>query len=155
MSAMVSQIPSLMIVYSTVYSKRRSKKTSKLRVTGLCVEGIHRWPVNSPHQAPVTRKMFPFDDVIKGTSAAMLMTMSYVHALHNNCFQQPVSSPCVQYVIFITGYCHFPVNNISQENVKLLLLPISQIPNTYNHSVIILQWKNVVCKKDSYTENTV
>ena len=26
--------------------------------------GIHRWPVNSPHKGPVTRKMFPFDDVI-------------------------------------------------------------------------------------------
>ena len=42
---------------------RRSKKTSKLRVTGLCV-GIHRAPVNSPHKWPVSRKMFPFDDVI-------------------------------------------------------------------------------------------
>ena len=27
------------------------------------VRGIHRWPVNSPHKGPVTRKMFPFDDV--------------------------------------------------------------------------------------------
>ena len=43
--------------------KHRSKKTSKLRVTGLCA-GIHRGPVNSPHKWPVTRKMFPFDDVI-------------------------------------------------------------------------------------------
>ena len=43
--------------------RRRSKKTSKLRVTGL-VRGIHRWPVNSPHKEPVTRKMFQFDDVI-------------------------------------------------------------------------------------------
>ena len=42
--------------------RRRSKKTSKLRVTGLRVRGIHRWPVNSPHKRPVTRKMFPFDD---------------------------------------------------------------------------------------------
>ena len=40
-----------------------SKKTSKLRVTGLCA-GIHRGPVNSPHKRPVTRKMFPFYDVI-------------------------------------------------------------------------------------------
>ena len=24
----------------------------------------HRWPVDSPHKWPVTRKMFPFDDVI-------------------------------------------------------------------------------------------
>ena len=37
--------------------RRRSKKTSKLRVTGLCAG-------NSPHKWPVTRKMFPFDDVI-------------------------------------------------------------------------------------------
>ena len=36
MSAMASQITSLTIVYSTFYSRRRSKKTSKLRVTGLC-----------------------------------------------------------------------------------------------------------------------
>ena len=35
----------------------RSKKTSKLRVTGLCTG-------NSPHKGPVTRKMFPLDDVI-------------------------------------------------------------------------------------------
>ena len=27
------------------------------------VRGIHRWPVNSRHKGPVTRKMFPFDDV--------------------------------------------------------------------------------------------
>ena len=43
--------------------RRRSKKTPKLRVTGLCV-GIHRWPVNSPHKGTATRKMFPFDNVI-------------------------------------------------------------------------------------------
>ena len=42
--------------------RRRSKKTSKLRVTGLCV-GNSPGPVNSPHKGPVTRKMFPFDDV--------------------------------------------------------------------------------------------
>ena len=28
------------------------------------VWGIPRWPVNSPHKRPVTRKMFPFDNVI-------------------------------------------------------------------------------------------
>ena len=63
MSAMASQTTNLMIVYSTVYSRHKSKKTSKLRVTGLC-EGNS--PVNGefPTQWPVTRKMFPFDDVI-------------------------------------------------------------------------------------------
>ena len=43
--------------------RHRSKKTSKLRVTGFC-SGNSRGPVNSPHEGPVTRKMFPFDDVI-------------------------------------------------------------------------------------------
>ena len=28
------------------------------------MRGIHQRPVNSPHKWPVTRKMFPFDDVI-------------------------------------------------------------------------------------------
>ena len=36
MSTMASQITGLTIVFSNVYSRRRSKKTSKLRVTGLC-----------------------------------------------------------------------------------------------------------------------
>ena len=43
--------------------RRRSKKTSKLRVTDLCV-GNSSGLVNSPYKGPVTRKMFPFDDVI-------------------------------------------------------------------------------------------
>ena len=43
--------------------ERRWKKTSKPRVTGLCV-GKSPGPVNSPHKWPVTRKLFPFDDVI-------------------------------------------------------------------------------------------
>ena len=41
--------------------RRRSKKTSKLLVTGL---GVGNSPGTSPHKWPVTRKMFPFDDVI-------------------------------------------------------------------------------------------
>ena len=41
----------------------KSKKTSNLRVTGLCAWNS-RWPMNSKHKWPVTRKMFPFDDVI-------------------------------------------------------------------------------------------
>ena len=41
--------------------RRRSKKTLKLRVTGLCAGNS---PVNSLHKGSVTRKLFPFDDVI-------------------------------------------------------------------------------------------
>ena len=54
--------------------RRRSKKTPKLRVTGLCAEN-HWWPVNSPHKWPVTRKMFPFDDVIMKLLSEPLTTL--------------------------------------------------------------------------------
>ena len=55
--------------------RRRSKKTSKLRATALC-KGIHRWPANSLHKGPVTRKMFPFDDVIKFSWCLMQTNIS-------------------------------------------------------------------------------
>ena len=63
MSAIASQITSLTIVYSTIYpSADQSKHQSSASLA--FVWGIHRRPVNSPHKWPVTRKMFPFDDVI-------------------------------------------------------------------------------------------
>ena len=63
MSLMVSQITSLTIVYSTVYSGADQRKHQS-SVSLAFVRGIHRVPVNSPHKRPVTRNMFPFDDVI-------------------------------------------------------------------------------------------
>ena len=48
------------------FFRRRSKETSKFPVTLISVRGSNRWPVNSSHTGPVTRKMFPFDDVIMG-----------------------------------------------------------------------------------------
>ena len=63
MSAIASQIPSLTIVYSTVYSNADQRKHQSSASLAF-VRGIHRGPVNSPHKWPVTRKMFPNDDVI-------------------------------------------------------------------------------------------
>ena len=63
MATLASQITSLTVVYSIVYSgvdQRKLQSSASLAF----VRGIHRWPVNSPHKGPVTRKMFPFDDVI-------------------------------------------------------------------------------------------
>ena len=63
MSAMTSQITSLTIVCSTGYPSADQRK--HLNSASLAfVRGIHRRPVNSPHKGPVTRKMFPFDDII-------------------------------------------------------------------------------------------
>ena len=63
MGAITSQITSLMIVFSTVYLDTDQRKHQS-SASMASVRGIHRRPVNSPHKWPVTRKMFPFDDVI-------------------------------------------------------------------------------------------
>ena len=58
--------PSHTIVSSAVYSgadQRKHQSSASLAF----VREIHRWPMNSPHKWPVTRKMFPCDDVIMMT----------------------------------------------------------------------------------------
>ena len=48
---------------STICSS--ADQTKHQRCTSLAfVRGIHRWPMDSPHKGPVTRKMFPFDTQI-------------------------------------------------------------------------------------------
>ena len=69
MGATTSQITSLAIIYSTVYSgtnQRKHQSSASLAFVWV----IHRGPVNSPHKWPVTRKVFPFDDVIMMTQFA-------------------------------------------------------------------------------------
>ena len=61
MDAIASQITSFTVVYSTVNSgadQRKHQSSASLAFQ----RRIHRWPVNSPHKWPVTRKMFPFDE---------------------------------------------------------------------------------------------
>ena len=62
MGTIASQITSLTIVYSTVYSDADQRKYQSSAALAF-VWGIHCRPVHSPHKWPVTRKMFPFGDV--------------------------------------------------------------------------------------------
>ena len=71
-----------MIVYSTFYSGAdQIKHQSSASLAFL--RGIRQWPVNSSHKGPVTRKMFPFDDVImrmdRTLSAAVLHAIDCRH----------------------------------------------------------------------------
>ena len=93
MSSMVSQIASLMIVYSTVYSGADQRKHQS-SVSLASVRGIHRWLVNSPHKGPVMRKMFPFHDIImhgcQGNGAyrsgyISVTNMSGMHTWNRHC----------------------------------------------------------------------
>ena len=77
MSTIASQITSLAIRYWTIYSgadQREHQSSSSLAF----VWGIHRWPVNYPHKWPVTRKIFPFDDVI-------IVVLSKAHKILVHC----------------------------------------------------------------------
>ena len=78
-----SQITSLTIVYSTVYSDADQRKHQSF-VSLAFVRGIHRGPVNSPHKCTVTRKMFPFDDVIMLTYHTRILETIYLMLFVNS-----------------------------------------------------------------------
>ena len=91
MGAIASQITSRTIVYSTAYSDADQRKQQSSASLAF-VRGIHRGPVNSPHKWPVTRKMFPFDDVIMRG-----MYCTYIYAL---------SRTFIHFVIFSSMICN-------------------------------------------------
>ena len=62
-STMASQITTFTTVYSTIHSGADQRKHQSSASMAF-VRGIHWGPVNAPHTGPVTRKMFPLDDVI-------------------------------------------------------------------------------------------
>ena len=97
MDSIASQITSLTIVYSAVYSgadQRKHQSSASLAF----VRGIHRGPVNSPHKWPVTRKMFPFDDVIMTTGILQMTFFQWIF-LHENCYILIQISPRAQLTI--------------------------------------------------------
>ena len=81
--AMASQITSLTIVYSNVYSgaEQRKHQSSESLAFGW---GIHRWSVNSPHKGPVMRKMIPFDDVIMVSRGRSSVCFTYSASFTRN-----------------------------------------------------------------------
>ena len=94
--AIASQITSLTIVYSTVYSgahQRKHQSSASLAI----VSGIHRSPVNSPHKGSVTREMFPFHDVI--------MIIVFRHDTDSTWTEQPLVSSSSGYHLFSPSTC--------------------------------------------------
>ena len=77
MSAMASQITGVLSVCSAVCSGADLRKPQSPASLAF-VRGIHRSPVNSPHKGPVTRKMFPYYNIIKGNSFPKLARCSKI-----------------------------------------------------------------------------
>ena len=78
MGAIASQITSLTVVFSIVYLDTDQRKRQSSAPLAF-VRGIHRRPVNSPHKWPVTRKMFPFDDVIMEGKYVSILGLKLIH----------------------------------------------------------------------------
>ena len=63
MGAMASQITGASIVNTTICLSAVQRKRQSSASRGF-VRGFHQWPANSSHKGPITRKLFPFDNVI-------------------------------------------------------------------------------------------
>ena len=111
MDSIASQITSLTIVYSTVHSGADQSKHQSSASLAFVWE-IHRWPVNFPHKWPVTRKMFPFDDVIMFDIDIQATNTLYIEYTN-------VNSNMIQRIwIFIHECIHFAMlNTISCSNI--------------------------------------
>ena len=86
MGAIAYQITSLTVVCSTVYSDADQRKHQRGASLAF-VRGSDRGPVNFSHKWPVTRKMFPFDDVIINSVVLFLMVKTIIHQrkpMHND-----------------------------------------------------------------------
>ena len=139
MGAMASQITSLTIVYSTVYSGAdQSKHQSSASLAFVC--GIHRGPVNSPHKWPVTRKMFPFDYVI------MFMGSNYDEHPCSNvdmlCMfvDIPCNNTCTCQKWPLSVKCQCIMNNCMPLFYQILSKPAKHIPNPFN-----INFKHIAC----------
>ena len=95
MTTVASQITSLPVVYSIVYSGADQRKHQGSASMALCA-GNSPNPVNSPHKEPVTRKMVPFDDVIMGTcrvmSGMISASTSHYHDYQSGIMSAPFKS---------------------------------------------------------------
>ena len=110
--AVTSQITSPTIVYSTVFSDA-DQRINQSSASLAFVWGIHRRPVNSPHKWPVTRKMFPFDDVI--------MSDPFIICIHFFCNIIFHSYTRIEIIIkTIIGYEYFIGHNSSYRNANFV-----------------------------------
>ena len=128
MGKMASQITSLTIVYSTVYSDADQRKHQSSALLAICagnspVTGefpAQMSPVNSPHKWPVTRKMFPFDDVIMVSLFSDIASRILVHNTTSEC--------CIKVTIRIYGCCQ-AISSKSSYQIRMFPLCVPDIPN--------------------------
>ena len=125
---MASQITSLPIVYLTVYSGTYQRKHQG-SVSLAFVRGIHRWPMIS-HKGPVTRKMFPFDDVF------MVFHWALMHSDYQ--YFAAIKYICIKWLKRMTTCVVQPMNILNGTIAKeWLLVAYFLYEDTYSHKCIL------------------
>ena len=115
MTTMTSQITSLIIVYSTVYSNADQRKHQSSASLAFV------WgPVNSPHKGPVTRKMFPLDDVIMDWQWDIGYMNNWMSLAHIN----DISMSSLKYSLYMFD---IRCKDIMSVNVVIVQTPRSQL----------------------------
>ena len=126
------------------FFRRRSRKTSKFHVTGLCA-GNSPVTGNSRHKGPVTRKMFPFDDVtwqMHPTSGAILtiffkVTLEIMLSFYKAFMNQYEACFIVSFSV-LYGHAEITIQcevMSLRSNIKLHFLLISRFVGKYNPDV--------------------
>ena len=102
MGDIASQTTSLTIDYSIVYSDADQRKHQSSASLAF-VRGIHRGPVNSPHKRPVTRKMFPYDDVIMKLASNLVLWGELCGIFSRWVTHSPILAFWLQQLLFAEG----------------------------------------------------
>ena len=125
--------------------KCRSKKTSKFRVTGLCAG-------HSPYKKPVTRKMFPFDDVIMSNTGHWCFLFNILKCCWTNSWF--VGDLRRQNDNILVSYNNSIINNwrklITESNVYWSYGSLNEMADVFTDDIFkhIFNWYHCVSKHD-------
>ena len=142
MSAMASQITGVPVVCWTVCwgaDQREHQSSTSLAF----LRGIHRWPVDSSDKGPVTRKMFPFDDVIfdKVALSETYNMNIHLYVIYLCCYFFAVDSVSVYEHAHRNKRLH--TYNMCQYKLAKPVLPFRVILyeiDTFQHTVCVPKW---------------
>ena len=142
MGTIASQIISLTIVYSIVYSDADQRKHQSSASLAF-VRGIHRGPVNSPHKWPVTRNIFPFDDVIMGICLVSYIIGFVKEIMVFTIFWQMCKTLMNGYVPIFSRQSskrHFNKHYRRYEVIVLITLKVKCTQNFYINNIFEIGW---------------
>ena len=147
MSVMASQITSLTIVYSTVYSgadQRKHQSSTSLAF----VRGIHWWLVKSPHKWPVTQKIFPFDAVIMdAVNTPYLCNKGEIWGV---CGEFKVWSVFLSHCTAICNIMYWTVFTVPQQDTEMFATMCAKWSWDHsNNTVLSSQWEYLYLERQS------